>query len=236
MRQAKSFQRRAWAGFDDHTLRTFQRDEWPHGRAGLRRQRQHHVTHAVKGLIDDPVVIAVERRLGFRIGATADVHRVAERAGLGHAPQGRTRSRRRANFAPHAVVRASPWFASNSSIGRPNGKSIPHSAEVDAPIIETKWANAGSRSAVPATTSRFRTDLILSRPSGNGSASLIQMFRPASFRAAEVDAEDVSGLERVHDCNAPICWSTGERECLMPACDWKRSPKGHRLRISHLAC
>lgn len=87
VRQSESLERRRRTRFDDHPLdrrsgiAEFFELKRQHG--GVRRSVDvtQDIAHAVKGLIDDSVVITVEWRLRFSIGDPADVHRVAGLAG-----------------------------------------------------------------------------------------------------------------------------------------------------------
>ena len=78
MGQAQTLQCRRGASFDDDTPRVAQSwvREGQHCRFHIIFNVRQHIAHAVVRLVDDSVVVAIERRLHLAIGLAANMHRL----------------------------------------------------------------------------------------------------------------------------------------------------------------
>ena len=91
-----------------------------------RSERPEHVRASRKSLINDPVMVAIERGPGLEVGEPADVHRAAERSGPPQAFHAEPVGVLTPSRSSLQLVR--PALDASTSTGRPNGKSIAHCA------------------------------------------------------------------------------------------------------------
>jgi hypothetical protein len=151
------------------------------GGAARPGERREHVAHAVVGLVNDAVVIPVERRLGVGVGRAADVHRPTQPFALFAAPQSK-------------FIRVAPKIAHVAKLLRPRHTGVedldrqaeghvegPDGAARTSQFLRTRWRSASSRDAQPHNLSRLDSATSFSRPSPLACACAIHVFLPASF-------------------------------------------------------